>query len=216
MANHEQQHKSVSTVLYAWPPTALDEEQQPSIRVRLALHAHAAHPTLPMEALRQASLRAKLVAAKDVYAADGEDAGLPWLIVYVGGSAAGGGGITLDVSPAAGAPESSCDAVRGVLDASGFAAVARALRRALPPSKRLDAFVVFYAPEGEEEGKWLRAESPSDVGNVIQDAVRSADVAYLREASFADATPEVAAFLEALGAAAAPAASRLLSSATPE
>jgi hypothetical protein len=205
MANKEepQHHHSVSTVLYVWPPTALDEEQ-PAVRARLALHAHAAHPALAMDALRQASLRAKLVAAKDVYATEEQEAALPWLIVYVGAGGVGGS-IALDVSPAAGASESSCDAVRGVLDASGFAAVAGALRRALPASGRLDAFVVFYdAVEAEaEEGKWLRAESPEDVGAVIQDAVRSADVAYLRDASYADANPEVGAFLEALGGPAA-------------
>ena len=206
MANKEEDsHHSVSTVLYVWPPTALDEEQ-PAVRARLALHAHAAHPGLPMDALRQASLRAKLVAAKDVYATEEQEPALPWLIVYVGSG--GTGSISLDVSPAAGAPESSCDAVRGVLDASGFAAVAGALRTALPASRKLDAFVVFYDAEEEEGGeggggKWLRAESPSDVGNVIQDAVRSADVAYLRDASYADANPEVGAFLEAVGPAAA-------------
>ena len=198
MAQH---HHSVSTVVYVCPPVTLDDER-PSIRARLALHAHAAHPKLPIDALRQASLRAKLVAAKDVYNATGGDVGLPWVIVYVGGSG-GGSSITLDVSPAAGVPESSCDDVRDVLDASGFATVARALRRALPATGRLDAFVVFYDAEGggeEDEGKWLRAESPSDVGNVIQDAVRSADVVYLRNASYADANPEVSAFLAALPA----------------
>jgi hypothetical protein len=181
MANKEAEieNSRASTVVYVWPLVQLAPEGG---YARLAVHHVSSTMALNREQLSQVFMRVRLVAAK-VY----EDEPQPWVLLHALDDASR---VEVDIA------SDESGELRALLEAEKLRGIGRLLRKHKPSDGKLDAFVVFY--EKDEEPPELLAQSPQDVANVIKDAVRSMDVAYLVGAQTDTAAPELAAVLQML------------------
>ena len=177
MANKEAEieNSRASTVVYVWP---LLQTAPGGGHARLAVHHVSSTMALNREQLSQVFMRVRMVAAK-VYPNEPQ----PWVVLH---ALEGGARVEVDIA------SDDAGELRALLEAEKLRGLGRLLREHRPSDGKLDAFVVFYE---EEEPPQLLAQSPEDVGNVIKDAVRSMDVAYLVGAQTDTAAPELAAVL---------------------
>lgn len=181
MANKEAEieNSRASTVVYVWPLVQLAPDGG---YARLAIHHVSSTMALNREQLSQVFMRVRLVAAK-VY----PDEPQPWVLLH---ALDDGSRVEVDIA------SDESGELRALLEAEKLRGIGRLLRKHKPSDGKLDAFVVFY--EKDEEPPELLAQSPQDVANVIKDAVRSMDVAYLVGAQTDTAAPELAAVLQML------------------
>ena len=171
----EIENSRASTVVYVWPLVQLAPNGG---YARLAVHQLSSTMELNREQLSQVFMRVRLVAEK-VYA----DEPQPWVMLH---ALENGSRVEVDIA------SDESGELRELLDAEKLRGLGRLLRQHKPSDGKLDAFVVFYEKEEPTE---LLAQSPQDVANVIKDAVRSMDVAYLVGAQTDTAAPELARML---------------------
>lgn len=185
-----------TSIMYVWPARLL----APGVLARIAVHMTDLTPTRDTQS--QVVLRVKLVAEKLVKDSEAAPAApetsASWCILHPSEFA-----VDLDIITGPGKDtedDTNVSKVKQLLDAQGLGLIIANLKEQnQEPNQRLDAFVVFYEALDAPDRKLL-AESPSDVANVVKDAVRSADVAFFPHTNALYDAPDLQAVLTRLGA----------------
>ena len=174
MASAEQPDERATSTVYVWP--LIDG-------MRFAVHV--SELSLTREQLSGVGMRVRYT-AKSVFPGSPEsspESATPWILVHILNK---GSKVEVDVS------DDPQEAARDLLKDQGLKGIGSRLR---PVPAKLDAFVVFYESQEDEESRVFLADSPADTANVVRDALRSANVVYLKDADTM-AVPHFQKFIE--------------------
>ena len=168
----EQQDERATSTVYVWPlidgmrfavhvsELSLTREQLSGVGMRVRYTAKSVFPGNPGSSGNSGNPETP----------ENSEGATPWILVHILNK---GSKVEVDVS------DDPQEAARDLLKNQGLKGIGSRLR---PVPAKLDAFVVFYESQEDEESRVFLADSPADTANVVRDALRSANVVYLKDA----------------------------------